>query len=61
MVSYFGQLAAARRAQGADDLITALVEAEIEGESLQLGNPSASAFLLLIAVNEPRPTYSAIY
>src|ERR1041385_3085841 len=35
MVTYFGQMAATRRSHGAEDLITALVEAEIAGESLQ--------------------------
>ena len=35
MVAYFGKIAAARRTQGADDLITALVEAEVEGEKLE--------------------------
>ena len=34
MVAYFGKMAAARREQGAEDLITALVQAEIDGESL---------------------------
>src|SRR6266436_7790615 len=35
MMAYFGKMAAARRSHGAEDLITALVGAEIEGESLQ--------------------------
>src|SRR5262245_48487559 len=35
MMAYFGKMASARRSQGAEDLITALVEAELEGESLQ--------------------------
>jgi len=52
MVAYFGQMAAARRAQGADDLITALVEAEIEGESLQDWEILGFCILLLIAGNE---------
>jgi len=52
MVSYFGQMAATRRSQGADDLITALVEAEIEGESLQDWEILGFCILLLIAGNE---------
>jgi hypothetical protein len=52
MVSYFGQIATARRSHGADDLITALVEAEIEGESLQDWEILGFCILLLIAGNE---------
>jgi len=52
MVEYFGKIAAARRTQGADDLITALVEAEIEGESLQDWEILGFCILLLIAGNE---------
>ncbi|MBM4257638.1 MAG: cytochrome P450 [Deltaproteobacteria bacterium] len=52
MVAYFGQMAIARRSQGADDLITALVEAEIEGESLQDWEILGFCILLLIAGNE---------
>ncbi|MBI3300854.1 MAG: cytochrome P450 [Deltaproteobacteria bacterium] len=52
MVTYFGQMAAARRAHGAEDLITALVEAEIEGESLQDWEIMGFCILLLIAGNE---------
>jgi hypothetical protein len=52
MVTYFGQMAAARRAHGAEDLITALVEAEIEGESLQDWEILGFCILLLIAGNE---------
>lgn len=35
MVAYFGQMALERRARGAEDLIAALVEAEVDGESLE--------------------------
>jgi cytochrome P450 len=35
MGEYFGRLTVARRAHGAEDLITAVVESEVEGESLQ--------------------------
>jgi cytochrome P450 len=52
MVAYFGRMAAARRACGADDLITALVEAEFEGESLEEWEVLGFCILLLIAGNE---------
>jgi len=52
MVAYFGQMAAARRAQGADDLISALVEADVEGEALQDWEILGFCILLLIAGNE---------
>jgi cytochrome P450 len=52
MVAYFGRMAAARRAYGAEDLITALVEADIEGESLQDWEILGFCILLLIAGNE---------
>lgn len=52
MVEYFGKIAAARRTQGAEDLITALVEAEIDGESLQDWEILGFCILLLIAGNE---------
>ena len=52
MVGYFGKMAATRREQGAEDLITALVEAEVEGESLQEWEILGFCVLLLIAGNE---------
>jgi cytochrome P450 len=52
MVGYFGTIAAARRAQGADDLITALVEAEVDGEKLEEWEILGFCMLLLIAGNE---------
>jgi cytochrome P450 len=52
MVGYFGQIAVARRTHGADDLITALVEAEIEGEALEDWEILGFCILLLIAGNE---------
>src|SRR5581483_5696716 len=52
MAEYFGKIAAARRSQGAEDLITALVDAEIEGESLQDWEILGFCILLLIAGNE---------
>ena len=52
MIAYFGQMAAARRTHGADDLITALVEAEVDGESLDEWEILGFCILLLIAGNE---------
>jgi cytochrome P450 len=52
MVAYFGQMAAVRRAHGADDLISALVEADVEGEALQDWEILGFCILLLIAGNE---------
>ena len=52
MVGYFGKIAAARRAHGAEDLITALVEAEVEGEKLEEWEILGFCMLLLIAGNE---------
>jgi cytochrome P450 len=52
MIAYFGRTAAARRARGAEDLITALVEAEVEGESLEDVEILGFCMLLLIAGNE---------
>jgi cytochrome P450 len=52
MATFFGHMAAERRAQGAEDLITALVESEIEGESLQDWEILSFCILLLIAGNE---------
>ncbi len=52
MMAYFGQMAAARRQHGAEDLITALVEAEIEGEALEDWEVLGFCMLLLIAGNE---------
>lgn len=52
MMGYFGRIAAARRQEGAEDLITALVEAEIEGEALEDWEVLGFCMLLLIAGNE---------
>lgn len=52
MAGYFGKIAAARRAHGAEDLITALVEAEIDDEKLQEWEVLGFCMLLLIAGNE---------
>jgi cytochrome P450 len=52
MMQYFGQMAAARRAEPAEDLITALVEAEVDGEAMQEWEVLGFCLLLLIAGNE---------
>jgi len=52
MVAYFGKMTAARRARGADDLITALVEAEVDGEKLEDWEVLGFSMLLLLAGNE---------
>ncbi len=52
MLVYLAQMAAARRAQPAEDLITALVEAEVEGEKLEEWEILGFSMLLLIAGNE---------
>ena len=52
MGEYFARMAVARRSQGAEDLITALVEAEVEEESLQDWEIMGFCILLLVAGNE---------
>jgi cytochrome P450 len=52
MMTYFGRMAVARRTHGTEDLITALVEAEVEGESLTEQAILGFCVLLLIAGNE---------
>src|SRR5262245_7761668 len=52
MVAYFGQMAAARREHGADDLISALVEADVEREALQDWEILGFCIMLLIAGKE---------
>jgi cytochrome P450 len=52
MVGYFEKIAAARRTKGAEDLITALLEAEVEGEKLEEWEILAFCMLLLVAGNE---------
>lgn len=51
-MTYFGKMAATRRAHGAEDLITALVEAEVDGEKLEEWELLGFCILLLIAGNE---------
>jgi cytochrome P450 len=52
MMTYFGRVAAERRAHGAEDLITALVEAGGEEEALEDWEILSFCMLLLIAGNE---------
>ena len=52
MLAYFGRMAAARRADRHDDLITALVHAEVDGEKLEEWEILGFCTLLLIAGNE---------
>src|SRR5215469_6627778 len=52
MAAYFARIAAERRTQGAEDLITALVEAEVDGQRLGEAELLGFCILLLIAGNE---------
>jgi len=52
MLAYFGRMAAARRNQGHDDLITALVRAEVDGELLEESEILGFCTLLLLAGSE---------
>ena len=52
MGSYFAQMAASRRTEGADDLISALVQADVEGEKLSEMEIIGFCVLLLVAGNE---------
>ena len=52
MSAYFGRMALERRTQGADDLISALVEAQVEGESLEDAEILGFCIVLLVAGNE---------
>jgi cytochrome P450 len=52
MMAYFGKVVAEKRAAAAADLISALVEAEVEGERLREWEVLGFCMLLLIAGNE---------
>ncbi len=52
MMAYFRTMVTARRTDGADDLITALVEAEVEGEKLKEWEILGFCTVLLVAGNE---------
>jgi cytochrome P450 len=52
MMEYFGKIAATRRERSASDLISALVEADVEGERLEEWEILGFCILLLVAGNE---------
>ena len=52
LARYFGEMIAERRAQPRDDLTSALLEAEMEGERLTDGDVMAVLFLMIVAGNE---------
>jgi cytochrome P450 len=52
MMDYFRQIASARRGKGGSDLISALVDAEVEGERLEEWEILGFCILLLVAGNE---------
>ena len=52
LYEYFGPLLAARRAHPEDDLISALLEAEVDGQKLAEEELLGFCFLLLVAGNE---------
>lgn len=52
VVGYFGEIIAARRAERADDLVSALVDAEVDGESLTDEEILGFCFLLIVAGTE---------
>jgi cytochrome P450 len=52
LATYFGEMIAERRAQPRDDLTSALLEAQMEGERLSDGDVMAVLFLMIVAGNE---------
>jgi cytochrome P450 len=52
MIAYFAEMAAARREQAAEDLITSLVQAEVDGERMEETEILGFCVVLLIAGNE---------
>jgi cytochrome P450 len=52
LAKYFGDMIAERRAQPRDDLTSALLQAEMEGERLTDGDVMAVLFLMIVAGNE---------
>ena len=52
MIRYFGEAIAARRRRPGDDLVSALVDAEVDGERLADDEIIGFCFLLVIAGNE---------
>ena len=52
LAKYFSEMITDRRAQPRDDLTSALLEAEMEGEQLSDGDVMAVLFLMIVAGNE---------
>ena len=52
LAKYFGEMIAERHAQPRDDLTSALLDAEMEGERLTDGDVMAVLFLMIVAGNE---------
>lgn len=52
LAKYFSEMITERRAQPRDDLTSALLEAEMEGEQLSDGDVMAVLFLMIVAGNE---------
>ena len=52
LAKYFGEMIAERRVHPRDDLTSALLEAEMEGERLADGDVMAVLFLMIVAGNE---------
>ena len=52
LAKYFGEMITERRARPTDDLTSALLEAEMEGERLTDGDVMAVLFLMIVAGNE---------
>jgi cytochrome P450 len=52
MTAYFAEAVRARRARGADDLLTALAEARVDGEALEDAEILGLCIVLLVAGNE---------
>lgn len=52
LVSYYGELIAERRRRPGDDLVTALLSAEDDGDQMTEGELTAFLFLMVVAGNE---------
>ncbi|MFC5731038.1 MULTISPECIES: cytochrome P450 [Nocardioides] len=52
LMSYYSEMVKRRRAQHSDDLTSALVEAELDGDRLRDGEIMAFLFLMVVAGNE---------
>jgi cytochrome P450 len=51
MTAYFGEAVRARRGRGADDLLTALAEARVDGEALEDAEILGLCIVLLVGGN----------